>query len=72
MSKNIYSKDHQRLVQKLKDARVEAGLSQQDAAELLGKTQSYLSKVEAGQRQVDIVELKDFARAYKKKVVFFI
>jgi len=72
MSKAIYSKDHKYIVEQLKKARQEAGLEQVKVAKLLGKTQSYVSKVEAGQRRIDIVALKEFARIYKKNIVFFI
>ncbi|MCG2690916.1 helix-turn-helix domain-containing protein, partial [Candidatus Parcubacteria bacterium] len=57
MSKTIYSKDHKFLVEQLKKARIEAGLDQEKAAELLGKTQSFISKIEAGQRRIDVVQL---------------
>ncbi len=72
MDKSIYSKEHKFLVEQLKKARVEAGLDQEKAAKLLGKTQSYISKIESGQRRIDVVQLKDFARIYKKDLNFFI
>jgi transcriptional regulator with XRE-family HTH domain len=72
MGKTIYSDDHSRLVARLKKARAESGLTQIAVAELLGRTQSYVSKVEKGQRQVDIVELKQFASVYKKNIDFFL
>ena len=70
MTKAIYSKDHKFVVEQLKKARIEAGLDQEKAAELLRKTQSYISKVESGQRRIDIVQLKEFAKIYKKEVDF--
>jgi len=54
-------------VKKLKKAREEAGLDQTQAAQLLGTTQSYISKLEAGQRRVDVIQLKEIAKIYKKK-----
>lgn len=72
MSKTIYSKDHKFLVERLKKARIEAGFDQEKVAELLGKTQSYISKIEAGQRRVDVVQLKEFAKTYKKSLDYFI
>lgn len=72
MEKAIYSDDHKYLVERLKRAREEAGLDQTTVAKLLGRTQSYISKVESGQRQIDIVELKQFARIYKKNLDFFL
>mgnify|MGYP001606976693 FL=1 len=72
MSKTIYSKDHRFLTEQLKKARIEAELDQEKAADLLGKTQSYISKIEAGQRRVDVVQLKEFARVYKKSLDYFL
>ena len=72
MSRAIYSKDHQYIVEQLKKARKEAGLEQTEVAKLLGKTQSHISKVEAGQRRIDIVSLKEFAKLYDKDINYFI
>ena len=72
MPKTIYSKDHKYTIERLKKARLDAGLGQIKTAKLLGKTQSYISKVESGQRRIDIVQLKEFARIYKKSVDHFI
>lgn len=72
MTKAIFSKDHKYTVEQLKKARLEAGLDQVEVAELLGKTQSHVSKVEAGQRRIDIVALKEYAKIYKKPLDFFI
>ena len=72
MSKTIYSKEHKHLVEQLKKARKEAGLDQRKVAKLLGKTQSYVSKIESGQRRIDIVQLKRFVKIYKKDLNFFV
>ena len=72
MDKTIYSKDHKFTIEQLKKARNEASFDQEKVAELLGKTQSYISKIEAGQRRIDIVQLKEFAKIYKKDLNFFI
>ena len=72
MVKAIYSKEHRSLVERLRTARKERGLDQEDVAKLLGVTQSYISKIESGQRRIDIVQLKRFAKVYKKKMEFFI
>lgn len=72
MSKSIYSKDHRYIVERLKKARVDAGLDQKKVATLLGRSQPYVSKIEAGQRRIDIVQLKEFAKIYKKPLDFFL
>lgn len=72
MNKTIYSKEHKLLIQKLKKAREDVGLDQQQVAKSLKKTQSYVSKIESGQRRVDIIQLKRFAKLYKKSMDYFI
>lgn len=72
MDKAIYSETHKNLVSKLKTARLKTNLKQEEAAKLLGKTQSYISKVESGQRKIDLFEISNFARIYKKEVSYFI
>ncbi|GIW62206.1 MAG: hypothetical protein KatS3mg090_0032 [Patescibacteria group bacterium] len=72
MDKAIYAKDHKFLVHQLKKARKAVGLDQKKVAKLLGRSQSYVSKIESGQRRIDIVQLKEFARIYKKDLDYFI
>jgi transcriptional regulator with XRE-family HTH domain len=72
MDKTIYTKDHKFIIEQLKKARNDAGFDQEKVAELLGKTQSYVSKIETGQRRIDIVQLKEFAKIYKKELGYFI
>jgi transcriptional regulator with XRE-family HTH domain len=72
MNKVIYSDEHKYLVDRLKQARQEAGLDQISAAKLLGRTQSYISKVESGQRRIDVVQIKQFAKIYKKRLDYFL
>ena len=72
MPRAIYSKDHNKIAERLKNARLEAGLGQVEVAEKLGRTQSYLSKIESGQRRFDVLQLKEFAKLYKKPLDYFI
>ncbi len=72
MKKTIYSKEHKYAVEKLKNARAEAMLDQNQAAKLLNRSQPYISKIESGQRRIDIVQIKEFAKIYKKDISFFI
>jgi len=51
--------------------RARAGLTQQQAARLLSRPQSFVSKCESGERRVDFVELQFFAKAYKKALDFW-
>lgn len=72
MPRAIYTKDHNEIVERLKEARIEIGLGQVEVAERLGKTQSYISKIESGQRRFDVLQLKEFAKLYKKPLDFFV
>ncbi len=72
MSKSIYSPDQKNIAKKLKDARLEAGIDQTLVAKIMGKSQSYVSKIEAGQRRIDVVQLKEFAKVYDKSLDYFI
>lgn len=72
MNKLIYSKDHKFLAERLKIARESAGFNQKEVAKLMGKTQSYVSKVESGQRKVDVIQLKEFSKIYEKDLNFFV
>jgi len=68
----MYSEEYRKIIGRLKEARFEAGLSQQDIANKLGKPQSYVSKIESGERRLDVAEIKKFASVYKKDISFFI
>ncbi len=72
MPRAIYNEEHQKIVERLKQARIESGLGQVEVAKKLGRTQSYLSKIESGQRRFDVLQLKEFAKLYKKPLDFFI
>ncbi len=58
-------------VERLKQARLDSGLTQAEAASKLKKPQSFVSKSEAGERRVDAIELEDFARLYGKPLLYF-
>lgn len=64
MSKSIHSSEYKTVIKKLREAREAAGLTQAEAAEKLGKPQSYISKIERGERRIDIVETLEIFRHY--------
>ncbi len=72
MPRGLYQDEHQKIVERLKQARLDAGLGQVEVAEKLGRTQSYVSKIESGQRRFDVLQLKEFAKVYKRPFDFFI
>jgi len=71
MSKKYLPK-YQKMTQKLRTARLDAGLTQVEAGKKLKKPQAYLSKIERGERGVDAVELAEFAKVYGKSMDYFL
>ena len=72
MDKTIKTKEYARFIEKLRKARLEAGLKQIDVAKKLKRPQSYISRVESGEYRLDILEVKRFAKIYGKSVEYFV
>lgn len=64
-TKTIYSQDYCVFIQALSDERKRLGLSQLEVANLVGMTQSEISKIESTERRLDIFELKQLLRVYR-------
>lgn len=56
MNKTLRTPEHVYLCQRLRQARLSAGLSQADLAERLDKPQSFVAKVETQERRLDLIE----------------
>ncbi|MES0488444.1 MAG: helix-turn-helix transcriptional regulator [Leptospirales bacterium] len=67
----MHQKEYGLLIDKLIQARLEAGLTQEEAGKKLGWRQDYISKLESKQRRLDVIELADFAKIYKKPLEYF-
>ena len=52
MEKSVFSDDYTLFLELLHNARKRAGLTQEQVAERLGKTQSFISKCERGERRL--------------------
>ena len=63
---------YREFLERLRSARHDAGLTQQEVARTLGKPQSFVSKCESGERRVDVVELEHFAAVYGEPVTYFL
>lgn len=70
--RSVHSSGYQTLLARLRRARREAGLTQAQVAEAVGRPQSYVSKSESGERRLDTVELLELARVYGKPLGFFV
>lgn len=63
MEKSVFSQDYDIFLALLRTFRRSANLTQQEVAERLGQTQSFISKCERGERRIDIIELSHFCQA---------
>lgn len=72
MPSTIHTNEYHKIIDRLKQARIDAGLTQKEVAKKIKKYQSYVSKIEAGEQRVDILEMKKFAELYMKPVNYFL
>ena len=69
---SVRDPDYQRMLSRLREAREAAKLTQAQVAEMLGKPQSYVSKVESGERRIDPIELARIAKVYEREISYFV
>lgn len=67
-----YTTRYRAMLERLRAARLAAGLTQVQVAKKLRKRQSWVSNCETGERRIDPIELEDFAKLYGKPVPFFL
>ena len=60
--KSIYSQSYRTLLDRITKARKEAGITQAELAEKLGRPQSFVSKIESGERRIDVIEFLQVAK----------
>lgn len=70
--RSLHSARYRRFLKRLRQARLDAGLTQADVAAALRRPQSFVSKCESGERRVDVIELQDLARLYRKALAYFL
>lgn len=63
MGRTLRSPGHQALMAALKQARLDAGLTQTELADRLERPQSFVAKYENGERRVEVVEFVQIVRA---------
>jgi transcriptional regulator with XRE-family HTH domain len=66
-----YVRHYRQFLERLKQARKGAGLTQAEVARRLSRPQSFISKFETGERRLDFVELQYLARIYRKPLSYF-
>ena len=67
----VHEPDYQYLIGRVRQARMEMGLTQGAVARALGRPVSFVSKCELGERRLDPLDLRDFATIYEKPLEFF-
>jgi len=70
-AKALHTHRYGAFLARLRRARREAGLTQEEVATRLGRPQTWVSKCELGERRVDFVELVEFARIYGRPLEYF-
>lgn len=68
----VYDLDYQRLISRVREARIEAGLTQAQVAHALSRPISFVSKCELGERRIDPIDLERFAQLYEKPYEYFL
>lgn len=63
MGRTLRSPGHVALMTALKQARVDAGLTQTELADRLNRPQSFVAKYENGERKVEVVEFVQIVSA---------
>ena len=61
-----------RLAALLRRVRLEANLTQSQLADVIGQTQSYISKYEAGEQRLDLIELEAVCDAVGIELTAFV
>lgn len=56
MAKSLHTQEWNQLLDELIAVRVSSGVTQIQLGDLIGRTQSFVSKVERGERSLDVIE----------------
>lgn len=72
MEKSIFTPEYLLFLGQLRMERQAAGMTQEQVAERLRQTQSFVSKCERGERRIDVIELRAYCRAIGISFVDFI
>ncbi len=67
----VYDQEYRYVIRRVREARLEAGMTLKDVATVLDRPISYVSKCELGERRIDPVDLRKFAELYNKPFEYF-
>ena len=62
--KSKFTKPYAKVLEVLREVRLEAALTQTEAGNAFGAHASYISKCESGERRIDVIELAAFCWLY--------
>jgi transcriptional regulator with XRE-family HTH domain len=65
MNNKSNTSEREKIAERLKEARTLAGLSQENAAKILGIQRPAISEIESGRRKVSAEEIIQFSKLYK-------
>ena len=66
--KTIHDQRYIEVIAQLRKARERSGRTQGEIAQMLGRPQSYVSKVETCERRIDVIELLQLCRVIRATV----
>lgn len=69
--KSVYKEEYRRFLKHLRQARIDAGLTQTEVAKTLRRPQTFVSKAELGERRLDVLEVQEFGKVYGKPLNYF-
>ena len=72
MKKKVYIAQRGRLVNLLREVRLEAGLTQTELAMRIGRDQTFVSKYESGQRRLDVLEVREICQVVGSTLEVFV
>lgn len=65
MSNKDFISEREQIAERLKEARIMSGLSQENAAKILSMQRPAISEIESGRRKVSAEEIIQFSKLYK-------
>ena len=64
--------EYRYLMDRMREARIESGLTQSEVAAALHRPVSFVSKCELGERRIDPIDLDKLAELYDKPLDYFL
>lgn len=72
MAKTIHRHEYEVLLRRLRELRVDAGVTQESLSAQLARSQSFVSDVERGVRRLDALELRDICHLLGSDLLTFL